>query len=68
MQEAVSARAKAAIGCEETSLGLEVDEPADFILFDRADTGWRVRKTIAQVVYDAGSSRQTIRRGRVTAF
>ncbi|KAF2243639.1 cytosine deaminase protein-like protein [Trematosphaeria pertusa] len=64
----VSSRAKGAIGCESTSLSLEVGEPADFVLFDRMDSGWRCRKSIAEVVYDAGPSRQTIRRGRVTAL
>jgi hypothetical protein len=68
MQETVSSRAKTAIGCESTSLGLHVGEPADFVLFDSMDIGWRCRKSIVEVVYDAGSTRQTIRRGRVTAF
>ncbi|KAF2690258.1 cytosine deaminase protein-like protein [Lentithecium fluviatile CBS 122367] len=69
LYESVSSRAKAAIGCESTSLSLLVGEPADFVLFNRVDVGWRCRKSIVEVVYDAGlSSRQTIRRGRVTAF
>ncbi|ORY08552.1 cytosine deaminase protein-like protein [Clohesyomyces aquaticus] len=66
--QTVSARAKDAIGCESTSLEITVGEPADFVLFDRMDTGWRCRKSIVEVVCDAGSARQTIRRGRVTAF
>ncbi|KAF2874423.1 hypothetical protein BDV95DRAFT_604604 [Massariosphaeria phaeospora] len=57
--EAVSSRAKTAIGCSSTTLSLEVGQPADFVLFDRADAGWRCRKSIAEVVYDAGPSRQT---------
>ncbi|KAF2465498.1 cytosine deaminase protein-like protein [Lindgomyces ingoldianus] len=64
----VSSRAKTAINCESTSLALATGEPADFVLFDRMDTGWRCKKSIAEVVYDAGTARQTIRRGRVTAF
>jgi hypothetical protein len=68
MQETVSSRAKAAIGCESTSLGLDVGAPADFVLFDKMDSGWRCRKSIVEVVYDAGSSRQTICRGRLTAL
>lgn len=67
-QETVSTRAKAVIGCETTSLNLNVGEPADFVLFDSVDSGWRSRKSIVEVVYDAGPSRQTVRRGRVTAF
>jgi hypothetical protein len=66
MQETVSSRAKAVIGCEPTLLSLQVGTPADFVLFDSMNDGWRCRKSIVEVVYDAGSSRQTIRRGRLT--
>lgn len=66
MQEAVSSRAKAAIGHEPVSLSLEPGEPADFVLFDSADSGWRCRRSIAEVVYDAGYVRQTVYRGRST--
>lgn len=66
MQEAVSSRAKAAIGHEPSTLGFEPGEPADFVLFDSTDSGWRCRKSIAEVVYDAGSVRQTIYQGQVT--
>jgi cytosine/adenosine deaminase-related metal-dependent hydrolase len=68
LQETISSRAKAAIGCSSTSLGLAPGEPADFVLFDRMDAGWRCRKSIAEVVYDPPVSRQTIFRGRLTAF
>ncbi|KAF2130454.1 cytosine deaminase protein-like protein [Dothidotthia symphoricarpi CBS 119687] len=64
--EAVSSRAKAAIGCEPNSFILTPGQRADFVLFDAMDSGWRCRKSIAEVVYDAGSSRQTIYRGRLT--
>ncbi|KAF1952431.1 cytosine deaminase protein-like protein [Byssothecium circinans] len=64
----VSSRAKAVIGHESTSLSLGIGEPADFVLFDRMDTGWRCRKSIVEVVYDPADKRQTIRRGRVTAL
>lgn len=67
MQETVSARAKAAIGCDSTSLALEPGQPADFVLFDRMDGGWHCRKSVVEVVYDAGHSRQTIFRGRLIA-
>ena len=67
MQETVSARAKAAIGCDSTSLALEPGQPADFVLFDRMDGGWRCRKSVVEVVYDAGHSRQTVFRGRLIA-
>ncbi|KAF2024824.1 cytosine deaminase protein-like protein [Setomelanomma holmii] len=65
--ESVSSRAKAAIGCETTSLDLDPGQFADLLLFDRMDSGWRCRKSIAEVVYDAGSNRQTVFRGRLTA-
>lgn len=39
--------------------------PADFVMFDSMESGWRCRKSIAEVVYDAGSTRQTIYKGRV---
>ncbi|KAF2449556.1 cytosine deaminase protein-like protein [Karstenula rhodostoma CBS 690.94] len=65
LYEAVSNRAKAAIGCESTSLGLAIGEPADFVLFNRM-SDWRCRKSISEVVYDAGPIRATIRRGRWT--
>lgn len=68
MQETVSERAKATIGCETTSLQIRLGEPADFVLFDRMDSGWKCRKSIVEVVYDAGSSRQTIKGGIVTAY
>lgn len=68
MQETVSSRAKGAIGHETTSLSLKTGEPADFVLFDRMDSGWRCRKSIAEVVYDPSPNRQTILRGRVTAL
>ncbi|KAF2200430.1 cytosine deaminase protein-like protein [Delitschia confertaspora ATCC 74209] len=66
LYEAVSSRAKAAIGCEATSLDFVAGEPADFVLFDRSDVGWRCRKSIPEVVYDGGYSRQTIRHGKLT--
>ncbi|KAF1946045.1 cytosine deaminase protein-like protein [Clathrospora elynae] len=67
MQETVSSRAKAAIGCESTSLGLVPEQPADFVLFDNIESGWRCRKSVVEVVYDAGYRRQTVYRGRPTA-
>lgn len=67
LQEAVSSRAKDAIGLESTSLDFQVGQPADFVLFDGDDRGWRCRKSISEVVYDAGHARQTVYRGRVTA-
>jgi cytosine/adenosine deaminase-related metal-dependent hydrolase len=67
LQEAVSSRAKAAIGYELTPLGVKPGQRADFVLFDRMDSGWRCRKSIAEVVYDAGSTRQAIFQGRVTS-
>jgi dihydroorotase-like cyclic amidohydrolase len=65
MQETVSTRAKAAIGCDSTSLALEPGQPADFVLFDRMDSGWHCRKSVVEVVYDAGHTRQTVFKGRL---
>ncbi|KAJ4381884.1 hypothetical protein N0V86_003252 [Didymella sp. IMI 355093] len=67
VQEAVSSRAKAVIGYEASTLSLEPGEPADFVLFDSMDSGWRCRKSIAEVVYDAGTVRQTIYWGQAIA-
>ena len=67
MQETVSSRAKDAIGCEATTMSLNPGQSADFVLFDRMDCGWRCRKSIAEVVYDAGTARQTIFHGRITS-
>ncbi|KAL6708944.1 hypothetical protein ACN47E_002071 [Coniothyrium glycines] len=67
LYETVSSRAKAVIGCEYTSLRLEPGQPADFVLFDRLESGWRCRKSIHEVVYDAGSVRRTIFRGQITS-
>ncbi|CAO2655840.1 Nn.00g046430.m01.CDS01 [Neocucurbitaria sp. VM-36] len=67
LYEAVSSRAKTAIGCKATSLGLTPGQPADFVLFDRMDSGWRCRKSVVEAVYDAGLERQTIFQGRFSA-
>lgn len=67
MQETVSSRAKSAIGCESTSLVLKPGQPADFVLFDKMDSGWHCRKSVVEVVYDAGCTRQTVFRGRLVA-
>ncbi|KAF1836137.1 cytosine deaminase protein-like protein [Decorospora gaudefroyi] len=67
LYETVSSRAKAAIGCELTSSALESGQPADFVLFDSIDSGWHCRKSVAEVVYDAGHSRKTIYKGRLIA-
>jgi dihydroorotase-like cyclic amidohydrolase len=48
-------------------LSLAPGEPADFVLFDTLESGWRCRKSIVEVVYDAGSTRQTILRGNLIA-
>ena len=67
MQETVSGRAKAAIGHKLTPLSVEPGQKADFVLFDSMDSGWRCRKSVSEVVYDAGSCRQTIYKGRVAS-
>jgi cytosine/adenosine deaminase-related metal-dependent hydrolase len=65
MQETVSSRAKAAIGCDPTHMSLAPGQPADFVLFDTLESGWRCRKSIVEVVYDAGSTRKTVFRGNL---
>ncbi|KAI4950126.1 hypothetical protein J4E91_004782 [Alternaria rosae] len=67
LYETVSTRAKAAIGCDSTSLALKPGQSADFVLFDRMDSGWHCRKSVVEVVYDAGHTRQTVFRGRLIA-
>jgi hypothetical protein len=49
-------------------MDLKPGEPADFVLFDGMNSGWRCRKSIAEVVYDAGPVRQTVFRGRSTTL
>ncbi|OCL03083.1 cytosine deaminase protein-like protein [Glonium stellatum] len=68
LYECVSSRAKAAIGLRWTSLDLNIGDPADFVLFDRTNVGWRRRKTIKEAVLDGGTSRQTIRNGKLIAY
>jgi cytosine/adenosine deaminase-related metal-dependent hydrolase len=65
LQECVSSRAKAAIGLKAASLNIKVGDPADFVLFGKEDTEWRTRRSITQVVYDAGDGRMTIYNGRL---
>jgi dihydroorotase-like cyclic amidohydrolase len=65
MQETVSSRAKSVIGREPGQLSLAPGQPADFVLFDTMDSGWRCRRSIVQVVYDAGPTRQTVFRGNL---
>lgn len=67
MQEAVSSRAKDVIGQDSTHLDLVPGQPADFVLFDTLESSWRSRKSIVEVVYDAGTTRQTVFRGRLVA-
>ncbi|KAF2840186.1 cytosine deaminase protein-like protein [Patellaria atrata CBS 101060] len=61
--ESVSTRAKRAIGLRSASLDISPGEPADFVIFDAVDASWRNRKSISEVVYDAGIARQTIKAG-----
>jgi dihydroorotase-like cyclic amidohydrolase len=67
LQEAVSSRAKAVIGRDSTYLSLAPGQPADFVLFDTLESGWRHRKSIVEVVYDAGSTRKTVFQGKLVA-
>jgi hypothetical protein len=65
-QECVSSRAKQSIGCFHTSLDLQPGEPADFVLFEKAYSKLRSRKSISEVIYDPSPGRITIRNGVVT--
>jgi cytosine/adenosine deaminase-related metal-dependent hydrolase len=48
-------------------LSLAPGQPADFVLFDTLESGWRHRKSIVEVVYDAGSTRKTVFQGKLVA-
>ena len=65
MQEAVSCRAKAVIGRDSPQLDFAPGQPADFVLFDTIDSGWRYKKSVVEVVYDAGTTRRTVLRGHL---
>jgi hypothetical protein len=67
MQETVSNRAKIVIGRDSTFLDLKPGQPADFVLFDTVESSWRCRKSVVEVVYDAGNTRQTVFRGHLIA-
>ncbi|KAF7940319.1 uncharacterized protein EAE98_000446 [Botrytis deweyae] len=64
--ECVSTRARAAIGLDITrSLKLEVGAPASFIIFGKNGArDFRARKSIQELVYDAGVERTTIFEGK----
>ncbi|PQE03157.1 hypothetical protein CJF30_00005662 [Rutstroemia sp. NJR-2017a BBW] len=59
--ECVSSRARVAIGLERnTDLKIESGGPADFVTFNANEPGnFRARKSIQELVYDAGHSRTT---------
>ncbi|KAL1635952.1 hypothetical protein SLS58_010003 [Diplodia intermedia] len=66
LYECVSNRAKAIIGLEAPSFSLKPGDPADLIIFDGAGAGWRSRRSVMDAIYDPGSTRTTIKRGRIT--
>ncbi|KAF2415791.1 cytosine deaminase protein-like protein [Tothia fuscella] len=66
LYDCVSSRAKQVVGLPSSSLDLKVGEPADFVLFEKAFSKLRTRKSIAEVVYDPIPGRITIRNGKVT--
>jgi hypothetical protein len=55
------------IGLNATTLDLAPGQSADFVLFDTLDSSWRSRKSIVEVVYDAGTARRTVFRGHFVA-
>ncbi|KAM3078162.1 hypothetical protein ACMFMF_004570 [Clarireedia jacksonii] len=67
--ECVSTRARAAIGLgKNTHLEIESGGPADFVAFNTNEPGnFRARKSIQELVYDAGHCRTTVFRGKVIA-
>ncbi|KAF2138515.1 uncharacterized protein K452DRAFT_233837 [Aplosporella prunicola CBS 121167] len=67
LYQCVSTRAKAVIGLGKSTLDLKPGDPADFIIFGSAGADWKNRKSVAEVVYDAGSARTTVKDGRITS-
>ncbi|ESZ96209.1 hypothetical protein SBOR_3367 [Sclerotinia borealis F-4128] len=64
--ECVSTRARVAIGLgRESSLKLEVGDPACFVIFGKnGPQNFRARKSIHELVYDSGVERTTIFEGK----
>ncbi|KAI9801502.1 MAG: hypothetical protein M1833_002734 [Piccolia ochrophora] len=73
LYECVSTRAKEVIGVEDdTSLGLRVGRRADFVLFGRKvedgeEEDWKTRRSISEIVRDAGSARTTVKGGQIVS-
>lgn len=66
----MSTRAKAAIGLgpSKFSTGLQVGDPANFIIFGKSSSNlgsFRLRKSIQELVYDAGHERITVFNGTI---
>ncbi|KAF2096959.1 cytosine deaminase protein-like protein [Rhizodiscina lignyota] len=66
LYDCVSSRAKSAIGLPQTSLNILPGEPANFVILGKHDDSWRTKKSIAEIVYDGGGGRMTIKDGRLT--
>ncbi|KAJ8071072.1 hypothetical protein OCU04_001417 [Sclerotinia nivalis] len=64
--ECVSTRARAAIGLDiMRNLGMEMGSPASFVIFGtNGPQNFRARKSIQELVYDAGVERTTIFEGK----
>lgn len=65
----MSTRAKSAIGLPSpiTSCDINPGEPADFVIFGGSEVDWTTRKSIAELIYDAGGGRMAIKEGRLTS-
>ena len=68
-QECVSVRSRVAIGFKSGLIEMKEGDPADFVLFGKKFSSKidhdRRRKTIQEIVYDAGPERSTVRSGAV---
>lgn len=69
----MSTRAKAAIGIgtsKSFDTSIKIGDPADFVLFGSESSrvkSFRSRKTVREVVYDAGYDRVTVFNGKVVS-
>lgn len=68
LYECVSVRAKTAIGLGSGGLEVKDGDVADFVLVGSDQRSRMERKTISEVVYDAGKARRTIYKGKMSRF
>lgn len=70
-QECVSTRAVAAIGCRTSSMDLQEDTETNLVVYgimqDDEPRGYRRRRTLQEIVYDAGTDRILVKDGQRVA-